>query len=156
MNPRAAELIRSLELQPHPEGGFYKRVYESSKQVEVNGLLRPALTTVSFLLLKDIVNRWHRVDAAEVWDWQEGAALELRMYDAHEHSLSRTQLDTSARGGQLVQVVPAGVWQSARTHGDYTLVSCSVTPGFVWAGFEMLDEHSDTADRLRAAGGLVA
>lgn len=156
MHPRALELIGSLDLSPHPEGGYYKRVYESRKQVLANGVLRPAITCIHFLLTKGVGSRWHRVDAAEVWDWQEGSAVELLMYDADAHALSRAQLDTSARGGQLLQVVPAGIWQSARTYGDYSLVNCSVSPGFVWSGLEMLDESSDLAGELRAAGGLAA
>jgi predicted cupin superfamily sugar epimerase len=156
MHPRALELIGSLDLSPHPEGGYYKRVYESSKQVLANGVLRPAITSILFLLTKGVGSRWHRVDAAEVWDWQEGDAVELLMYDADARALSRAQLDTSARGGQLLQVVPAGIWQSARTHGDYSLVNCSVSPGFVWSGLEMLDEQSTLANELRAAGGLAS
>ena len=156
MHPRALELIRTLDLAPHPEGGHYKRVYESSKQVEANGVLRPSLTSIHFLLTQGVGSRWHKVDAIEIWDWQEGSAVELLMYDASAHTLSRAQLDTSARGGQLVQVVPAGIWQSARTHGDYTLVNCSVSPGFVWSVLEMLDEGSDLALELRAAGGFVS
>ena len=155
MHPRALELIESLQLAPHPEGGHYRRVYESTKQVEANGVLRPTLTSIQFLLVEGVGSRWHRVDAAEVWDWQEGSSVELLMYDASAHALSRVQLDTSARGGQLLQVVPAGIWQSARTHGDYSLVNCSVTPGFVWSGLEMLDERSPLADELRAAGVLT-
>ena len=155
MHPRALELIDTLELAPHPEGGHYRRVYESAKQVEINGVLRPTLTSIQFLLTEGAGSRWHRVDAAEVWDWQEGSSVELLMYDATARALSRVQLDTSARGGQLLQVVPAGVWQSARTHGDYSLVNCSVTPGFVWSGLEMLDEQSPLANELRAAGGLA-
>jgi predicted cupin superfamily sugar epimerase len=155
MHPRALELIDTLQLAPHPEGGHYRRVYESTKQVETNGVLRPAVTSIQFLLTEGVGSRWHRVDAAEVWDWQEGSAIELLMYDAAARTLSRAQLDTSVRGGQLLQVVPAGIWQSARTHGDYSLVNCSVTPGFVWSGLEMLDEQSPLADELRAAGGLA-
>lgn len=155
MHPRALELIDTLQLAPHPEGGYYRRVYESTKQVEVNGVLRPALTSIQFLLTEGAGSRWHRVDAAEVWDWQEGSSVELLMYDAAAHALSRVQLDTSARGGQLLQVVPAGIWQSARTHGEYSLVNCSVSPGFVWSGLEMLDERSPLASKLRAAGGLA-
>jgi len=155
MHPRALELIETLQLAPHPEGGHYRRVYESAKQVETNGVLRPALTSIQFLLTAGVGSRWHRVDASEVWDWQEGSAIELLMYDATARSLSRAQLDTSARGGQLLQVVPAGIWQSARTHGDYSLVNCSVSPGFVWGGLEMLDEQSPLAGELRAAGGLA-
>jgi predicted cupin superfamily sugar epimerase len=155
MHPRALELIDTLQLAPHPEGGHYRRVYESTKQVETNGVLRPALTSIQFLLTEGVGSRWHRVDAAEVWDWQEGDAVELLMYDASARALSRAQIDTSARGGQLVQVVPAGIWQSARTHGDYSLVNCSVSPGFMWSGLEMLDEGSPLAEELRAAGGLA-
>ena len=156
MHPRALELIRTLDLAPHPEGGHYKRVYESTKQVEVNGVLRPALTSIQFLLTHGLGSLWHRVDASEVWDWQEGSAIELLMYDASARTLSRVQLDTSARGGQLMQVVPAGIWQSARTHGDYSLANCSVSPGFLWSGMEMLDPQSDVASGLRVAGGLPA
>ncbi|RZA18029.1 MAG: cupin domain-containing protein [Proteobacteria bacterium] len=155
MHPRALELIQTLDLAPHPEGGHYKRIYESAKQVETNGVLRPAITSIHFLLTLGVASRWHRVDAAEVWDWQEGSAVELLMYDPGERTLSRAQLDTSARGGQLVQVVPAGIWQSARTHGDYTLVNCSVSPGFVWSGLEILEEGNPVADELRAAGGQL-
>lgn len=156
MHPRALELISSLDLSPHPEGGHYKRVYESAKQVMENGVLRPAITSIHFLLTEGVRSRWHRVDAVEIWDWQEGSAIELLMYDADARTLSRAQLDTSVRGGQLLQVVPAGIWQSARTHGDYSLVNCSVSPGFVWSGLEMLDEQSPLADELRAAGGLAS
>lgn len=155
MHPRALELIDTLELAPHPEGGYYRRVYESTKQVEINGVLRPVLTSIQFLLTAGVGSRWHRVDAAEVWDWQEGSAVELLMYDATARALSHVQLDTSARGGQLLQVVPAGIWQTARTHGDYSLVNCSVSPGFMWSGLEMLDEASPLASELRAAGGLA-
>ena len=153
MHPRALELIRTLDLEPHPEGGHYKRVYESTKQVEVNGVLRPSLTSIQFLLTGSNPSRWHRVDAVEVWDWQEGSAIELLMYDPKECTLSHAQLDTSARGGQLVQVVPAGIWQSARSHGEFSLANCSVSPGFVWSGLELLDPASTTASEWRAAGG---
>jgi predicted cupin superfamily sugar epimerase len=155
MHPRALELISSLDLSPHPEGGHYRRVYESTKQVEVNGVLRPSLTSIQFLLTEGVSSRWHRVDAVEVWDWQEGSPIELLMYDPSGGALSHVQLDTSARGGQLVQVVPAGIWQSARSHGEYSLANCSVSPGFVWSGLEILDQASATANELRAAGGLV-
>ena len=143
-----------LDLAPHPEGGHYRRVYESTKQVEVNGMVRPALTSIQYLLTQGEASRWHRVDAVEVWDWQEGSPIELLMYDASASVLSHVQLDTSARGGQLMQVVPAGIWQSARSHGEYSLANCSVSPGFVWSGLEILDQSSDTASGLRAAGGL--
>lgn len=153
MHQRARELIQTLGLEPHPEGGYYKRVYESNKQVEVNDLLRPSITSIAFLLTQGVCSRWHRVDAAEVWDWQEGSAMELLMYDAKARSLSRTQLDTSIRGGQLLQVVPAGIWQTARSHGEFTLVNCSVSPGFMWSGLEMLEDDGELATELRLVAG---
>src|SRR3954451_15169155 len=102
MHPRALELIDTLQLAPHPEGGHYRRVYESTKQVEANGVLRPTLTSINFLLTEGACSRWHRVDAAEVWSWQEGSSVELLMYDAAAHALSRVQLYTSGRDGQFL------------------------------------------------------
>ncbi|WP_454829805.1 cupin domain-containing protein [Pseudoxanthomonas wuyuanensis] len=152
MHPRVEELIRTLELAPHPEGGYFRRIFESSKRTEVNGIERPTLTAIKFLIPTGIVTRWHRVDATEIWDWHEGGPLELSMFDPETRSLSRTQLDTSARGGQQAQVVPAGIWQSARSLGEYSLMDCSVSPGFVWMGFQLLEESSEVADQIRAAG----
>ncbi|KAF1721072.1 cupin domain-containing protein [Pseudoxanthomonas wuyuanensis] len=155
MHPRVEELIRTLELAPHPEGGYFRRIFESSKRTEVNGIERPTLTAIKFLIPAGIVTRWHRVDATEIWDWHEGSPLELSMFDPETRSLSRTQLDTSARGGQQAQVVPAGIWQSARSLGEYSLMDCSVSPGFVWMGFQLLEERSEVADQIRAAGARV-
>lgn len=156
MHIRAEELIRTLQLSPHPEGGYFRRVYESTKRTEVNGLERPTLTAIKYLLTAGVTSRWHRVDATEIWDWQEGSPLELSMFDPEARTLSRAQLDTSARGGQQAQVVPAGVWQSARSLGDYSLMDCSVSPGFVWKGFQLLEENSEVARQLREAGARVA
>ena len=78
------------------------------------------------------------------------------MFDPEQRTLTRVQLDTSARGGQSNQVVPAGVWQSARSLGEFTLVDCSVSPGFSWQGFELMQSGSEVARTLRDAGGKVA
>lgn len=149
-------LIRDLQLAPHPEGGYFRRVYESAKRTEVNGIERPALTAIKFLLPEGVVTRWHRVDATEVWDWHDGSPMELSMFDPDQRTLTRVQLDTSVRGGQSNQVVPAGVWQSARSLGVFTLVDCSVSPGFSWQGFELMQSGSEVARTLREAGGKVA
>jgi predicted cupin superfamily sugar epimerase len=156
MHERAAELIRTLDLAPHPEGGYFRRIFESNKRTEVNGIERPTLTAIKFLITEGVISRWHRVDATEIWDWSEGSALELSMFDPETRTLSRAQLDTSARGGQQVQVVKAGIWQSARSLGAYTAMDCSVSPGFVWKGFQLLEHDSETAQHLREAGGRVA
>jgi len=156
MPTRADDLIQTLQLMPHPEGGYFRRIYESAKRTEVNGIERPTLTAIKFLLPAGVTSRWHRVDATEVWDWSEGGAMELSLFDPEQRTLSRVQLDTSARGGQSNQVVPAGIWQSARSLGDYTLVDCSVSPGFSWKGFELMQAGSEVARHLLDAGGRVA
>ena len=113
-------------------------------------MLRPSITSSSSVPKEPSagIGSW-----VEVWDWHKAARsnCEYDPRNAHSHA----QLDTSARGGQLVQVVPAGIWQSARSHGEFSLANCSVSPGFVWSGLELLDPASTTASELRAAGGLA-
>ena len=148
----AAELIHRLQLQPHPEGGHYRRIHASAAHVLANGRMRPALTAIRYLLAAGESSRWHRVDADECWHWQAGDALELLQFDAGTGQLSATKLGDAAQGLQPMQIVPAGIWQAARPLGHYALVACTVSPGFVWGGFELLDTGSDLAARLHALG----
>ncbi|KAB7764041.1 cupin domain-containing protein [Xanthomonas maliensis] len=150
MHPIAADLIRSLELSPHPEGGHFRRIYASTHQVSDGVRLRPALTAIRFLLAAGECSAWHRVDAEESWHWQQGAALELSLYDEVSGQLRRRILDAAERGGEPMHVVPAGHWQAARSLGDFTLVGCTVSPGFVWEGFMLLDPQSPLAAHLAA------
>ncbi len=150
MHPRAKELIREFGLEPHPEGGHYRRVHTSGVTVRWQGRERPATTAIRFLLAQGENSRWHRVDADEWWHWQEGDALELLQFDETNGRLSRATLGDSARGLQPMQVVPAGVWQAARPLGDYTMIGCTVSPGFVWEGFELLEVGSELALRLQS------
>lgn len=147
MHPTAAALIRSLDLAPHPEGGYYRRVYASARQVTDNGQPRPALTVIRFLLSAGQCSAWHRVDAEETWHWQQGDALELLIYDASSEQVQRVIVDAAERG-EPMHVVPAGRWQAARSLGDFTLVGCTVSPGFVWEGFALLEESSLLAAHL--------
>ncbi|KHL54845.1 cupin domain-containing protein [Xanthomonas cannabis] len=147
MHPTAAALIRSLALSPHPEGGHFRRVYASAHQVSDNGVARPALTAIRFLLTAGQCSAWHRVDAEESWHWQQGDALELLVYDERDGQLRRLILDAAERG-EPMHVVPAGCWQAARSLGDFTLVGCTVSPGFVWDGFALLDQASPLAAHL--------
>lgn len=155
MHPRAAGLIRELELEPHPEGGHFRRVYASATQLVANGRTRPALTAIRYLLAGGERSRWHRVDADEAWHWQEGGALELLQFDPAMDRLHSIALGDSVQGLRPMHVVQAGVWQAARPLGDYALVGCTVSPGFVWEGFELLDESSDAATRLHALGARI-
>lgn len=147
MHPTAAALIRSLDLAPHPEGGHYRRIHASARQVTDNGQTRPAMTAIRFLLSAGECSAWHRVDAEETWHWQLGDALELLIYDTCTEQVQRVIVDAAERG-EPMHVVPAGCWQAARSLGDFTLVACTVSPGFVWEGFALLDKASPLAARL--------
>ena len=126
----AEAIIMRLGLQPHPEGGWYRQTWVGP---EVAG--RPSGTAILFLLKAGERSHWHRVDADEIWLWHAGAPLILSMGEtsAREHRLGPGVLE-----GDLVQaVVPAGWWQAARSTGDWSLVSCTVSPGFRFAGFDL-------------------
>jgi len=155
MDPTARRLIEDLQLVPHPEGGHYRRVYESALAVEHGGHRRPALTAIQFLLTRGEASRWHRVDADETWHWQDGGSLELHEFDAESGALGIVTLDSAARGGPAMHVVRAGRWQAARPLAAYTLVACTVAPGFVWEGFALLDPASDVTLALRDAGAWL-
>lgn len=126
----ANEIISRLDLQPHPEGGWYR---ETWKGPEVGG--RASGTAILFLLKAGEQSRWHRVDADEIWLWHAGAPLLLSLGTA---TAQRLRLGPDVLGDEAVQaVVPAGWWQAARSVGDWTLVSCTVSPGFRFEGFEL-------------------
>lgn len=129
----AAQIIETLDLKPHPEGGHFAETWRASAEPGE----RSAGTAIYYLLQTGEVSRWHRVDAAEAWHWYAGAALELALApdgcEVIRHLLS-ADLTINARP-QLV--IPAGVWQSARSLGDWTLAGCTVSPGFEFSGFEM-------------------
>jgi predicted cupin superfamily sugar epimerase len=123
----ADRLIAQLGLRPHPEGGHYRETFRDQRSGA-----RASSTAILFLLKEGEVSRWHRIDAAEVWHYYRGAPLELRI------DKSVAVLGTDVEGGEFPQhVVPAGAWQMARSLGDYTLVGCTVAPGFEFAGFEL-------------------
>jgi predicted cupin superfamily sugar epimerase len=128
----AADLIRLLDLKPHPEGGHFRETFRDPRTVE-NG--RAASTAIYFLLARGERSHWHRVDAVETWHWYAGAPLRLALNDG---SASDVRLGPNIAAGEQPQaVVPAQVWQAAESLGDWTLVGCTVAPGFEFAGFEL-------------------
>ena len=155
---RVAELIRDLNLIPHPEGGFYARIFMSSSRVEpADGRgARPGLTTIYFLLPEGAFSRWHRVTSDEVWHFYEGAPLELLQMSADLVSLTRVALGPLTGGQAPVHTVPAGDWQAARSTGAYTLVGCTVGPGFDFQDFTMLGDLADASARVGAAWPEIA
>lgn len=151
-HPRVAELIRDLGLAPHPEGGYFVQIFRSSSLVSpADGRgHRPGLTTIYFLLSEGAFSRWHRVTSDEVWHFYEGAPLELLRLSPDLHSLTRVRLGPLAGEQAPVHTVAAGEWQAARTSGAYTLVGCTVGPGFDFRDFTMLSEHPEQAAHVRA------
>lgn len=142
MHPRADALIGELGLAPHPEGGWYREVHRSAALVTpADGRgERRALTVIYFLLAEGQVSRWHRVVSDEAWHYHEGDRLELSIASAPDAADKVTfVLGPADAGGEPVRVVPAGQWQMARSTGAFTLVSCSVGPGFEFADFKMED-----------------
>ena len=101
------------------------------------GVGRAASTAIYFLLARGERSHWHRVDAVEVWHWYAGAPLELEIAQGTD-ARERVALGSDLAAGERPQaVVPAHAWQAAQTLGDWTLVGCTVAPGFEFAGFEL-------------------
>jgi len=128
-----AEIIDTLALIPHPEGGWYRETW--SAETAHDG--RPEGTAIYFLLVAGERSHWHRVDAAETWHHYAGDPLDLWVsVDGVTRELQVLGTDLMA-GERPQQVVPAGAWQAANSRGDFTLVGCTVVPGFDFAGFEL-------------------
>lgn len=132
----AAAIIRRLGLQPHPEGGHYVETWRDP--APAGG--RAHSTGIYYLLQGGNGSRWHRVDAAEMWHYYAGAPLALSLSsDGQARDRQVLGLDLEA-GARPQIVVPAGWWQSALSLGAWTLVGCTVAPGFTFEGFEMAEE----------------
>lgn len=147
MHPRARELIGSLRLEPHPEGGYFREVFRSARQVKPadDRPARSAMTTIHFLLVKGQHSRWHRVASDEAWHFSEGDPLLVCWIDGedgvHEELLTI---------GHPLCVVPAGCWQAAKPQGEYSLAGCTVGPGFDFQDFEMIAPDSPALARITA------
>jgi predicted cupin superfamily sugar epimerase len=128
----AADVIRLLDLKPHPEGGHFRETFRDARAVDG----RAASTAIYFLLARGERSRWHRVDAVEIWHWHAGAALTLEIRDGDGATSLRLGPDLAA-GERPQGVVPARAWQAAASTGDWTLVGCTVAPGFTFDGFEL-------------------
>ncbi len=150
MPSSAQQLIDKLQLQPHPEGGFYREVYRSQLQVhsdEVNGL-RAAMTDIYFLLAAGQVSRWHRVAHDEIWHFYAGAPLLLRQLSSDLTQQRCSILDPEV--GHYKQLVSAHSWQAAESDGEYSLLGCTVAPGFDFSDFRLLKDLPELAARVHA------
>jgi len=135
---KADELIALLDLQAHPEGGWYRETWRAS----ADRGCRPASTAILFLLKSDERSHWHRVDADEIWLWQAGDSLKLQIADTAESQPTSELLGSPDLDGHRLQgIVRAGQWQAAEPQPGgrcgYVLVTCVVAPGFDFSGFEL-------------------
>jgi uncharacterized protein len=132
----AGRVIAALGLAPHPEGGCYRETFRDA--APQGG--RAASTAIYYLLREGEVSRWHRIDAVEIWHWYGGAPLLLSL-SAENRAVVRIRLGGAVLAGEQPQaVVPRQVWQSTQSLGAWSLVGCTVAPGFEFAGFEMAPE----------------
>jgi uncharacterized protein len=155
-NTRASELIDILGMRPHPEGGHYVELFRSAHRVAALGrnVERPAITTIYFLLTAGEVSRWHRVQSDEIWHHHEGDAIELFLFNGS--GLRRARLGPVAHETRPTVIVPAGTWQAARTSGAYTLVACTVGPGFDFEDFSLVSDWPEVASQIAKAGQDLA
>ena len=130
----AADVIRLLDLKPHPEGGHFR---ETFRDIQVVGTNRAASTAIYFLLARGERSRWHRIDAAEVCHWYAGAPLRLDIAAENGNRQCVTLGSDLAAGEHPQAVVPANTWQAAESLGDWTLIGCTVAPGFEFSKFEL-------------------
>ena len=139
----ATDIIARLELKPHPEGGYYRETFRDAR-ADAQGRARS--TAIYYLLARGDRSQWHRIDAVEVWHYYSGAALTLTI--ANEGCAAHTiTLGADVAAGQRPQaIVPAGAWQAAESTGDWTLVGCTVAPGFEFANFELAKADLFPAD----------
>jgi len=144
--PTPHELIARLQLEPHPEGGWYREIHRSALLLQTGRGPRAALTSIYFLLEQGQQSRWHVVTSDEIWHHSCGAPLELLVYSPQTRELRRQLLgpvsgspgDGPQREQQPIGVVRAGEWQAARSLGAWSLMGCDVGPGFDFEDFSFV------------------
>lgn len=129
----ADDVIELLGLTPHPEGGHFRETFRDDVQTDE----RSASTAIYFLLKAGEQSHWHAIDAAEGWHYHAGAPLLLELSPAGG-PVTAVRLGSDLAAGERPQaVVPKDFWQRARSLGAWTLVGCTVAPGFDFAGFKL-------------------
>jgi hypothetical protein len=133
----AAEVMRLLDLKPHPEGGHFRETFRDRRTVDGG---RAASTAAYYLLARGERSHWHKVDAVEAWHYHAGAPLKLEIaLDANGPVECLTLGADLAAGERPQAMVPAHAWQAAQSLGEWTLIGCTVAPGFEFEGFEMAE-----------------
>lgn len=131
------DIVRRLDLEPHPEGGYYRRTYRNQDgPAGPDGQPRGHASAIYYLQMPHY-SSWHRTDGDELWFWHAGASLNLEIRNNDGSTNVRTLGPDLLADEQPQLLAPAGKWQRARSNGDWTLVSCSVSPGFLFETYEM-------------------
>ena len=136
MDKKSSEIIKQFKLSPHPEGGWFKEILRSDNYVtRKDGEKRNNITGIYYMLLKNEISTWHRVNSAdEIWIHLKGAPLDLWCLDDGNKKLRKLTLDSN----NPIEMIPSGYWQAAKSIGSFTLASCCVGPGFDYSDFQML------------------
>ena len=132
----ADDIVSLLDLEPHPEGGAFRETFRDRPGEDG----RSRSTAIYFLLRDGQRSAWHTVDAIEMWHWYAGAPLKLWISDDGKQVRELTLGNDLASGERPQGIVPERAWQSAQTTGDWTLVGCTVAPGFEFSGFTLAEE----------------
>lgn len=128
----ADELIKELDLSPHPEGGYFRETFRDNQAGT-----RARSTAIYYLLKAGEKSHWHRVDACEVWHWYAGSPLNLSIAEPDGPAVCHVLGSEITKGMSPQIIVPEGHWQAAESTGGWTLVGCTVAPGFEFDGFEL-------------------
>jgi len=139
---RVEMLVKKLELQPHPEGGFYKETYRSQEKINLDGALgiqgeRNYSTAIYFLLIRDSFSAWHKIKQDETWHFYEGSPVRVHSISPageYHHFDLGPEFDSKQ---EPQYIVPGGSWFASETLGEYSLVGCTVAPGFDFQDFEL-------------------
>lgn len=136
--PTIDEIIAKLDLQPHPEGGFFKEMWRSDEILKrTNGDIRSVGTSIYFLLPKGVISAWHKVESVEIWHFYSGDPLILELEDDAGKLIKIEMHSDVLNGGNPQALVKHGQWQRAYSTGEYSLVGCTVSPGFDFEDFTM-------------------
>jgi len=129
----AADIIKKLNLQPHPEGGWYAETWRA----DAKNSERPSGTSIYYLLEAGQYSHWHRIDATEIWHFYAGAPLRLSVYEEGSNPRAITLHNDFGVNAAPQMIIPPGVWQAAESLGTWTLVGCTVSPAFEFRNFEL-------------------
>ena len=153
MNKKSSETIDKFKLLRHPEGGWFREIFRSGDYVKrEDGEKRNNITGIYYLLCKNEISKWHRVNYAdEIWIYLQGAPLNLWCLDNGNKEIRNLRLDSN----NPIEIIPSGYWQAASTAGAFTLTSCCVGPGFDFLDFEMLRDIDSSLRPDKAIKELI-